>query len=82
MNNHGDGHAFPTDAYYDDKRYGIEEGISKRDYFAAKALPAVIAAYVEANGQCIGTDHVVSNCVAHAYRFADAMLAERKKRAS
>ena len=54
-------------------------GMSLRDYFAGQALPAVIAAYTEANGRCIGTDHVKYNCAAHAYQFADAMLAERNK---
>ena len=54
-------------------------GMSLRDYFAGQALPAVIAAYIEANGVCIGTDHVKYNCAAHAHQFADAMLAEREK---
>jgi len=54
------------------------EGMNLRDYFAAKAFPAVLAAYVEANGRCIGTDHVAYNCAAHAYRMADAMLAARE----
>lgn len=59
----------------------LELPVSLRDYFAANALPAVIAAYVapDANGPCIGTDHVTINCAAHAYRFADAMLAARSK---
>jgi hypothetical protein len=53
-------------------------GMSLRDYFAAQALPAMIAAYVEANGRCIGTDHLYSNIPAHAYRMADAMMKSRK----
>jgi hypothetical protein len=56
-----------------------DSGMSLRDYFAAKALPAIVAAYVEANGRCVGTDHIHYNCAAHAYRMADAMLAERAK---
>ena len=52
-------------------------GMTLRDYFAAKALPAIVAAYVEANGRCVGTDHIHYNCAAHAYRMADAMLAAR-----
>lgn len=56
-----------------------QDGMSLRDYFAAQALPAIIAAYVEANGRCIGSDHVRPNCASHAYKFADAMLAERTK---
>lgn len=54
-------------------------GMTLRDYFAAHALPAIIAAYVEANGRCIGSDHVRPNCAAHAYKFADAMLEARKQ---
>ena len=53
------------------------QGMTLRDYFAAKALPAIVAAYVEANGRCVGTDHIHYNCAAHAYRMADAMLAAR-----
>lgn len=54
-----------------------QTGMTLRDYFAAKALPAVIDAYIEANGRCLGTDHVAYNTVSHAYRIADAMLAAR-----
>ena len=53
--------------------------LSPRDYFAAKALPAVIAAYFQFNGACFGHEHLLNNCAAHAYKFADAMLAERAK---
>lgn len=63
------GWAFPQD-------YGTR-GMTLRDYFAAKALPAVVAAYIEGNGRVIGADHTPLNCAAHAYKFADAMLATR-----
>ena len=53
-------------------------GMTLRDYFAAKALPAIVDAYVEANGRCVGTDHIHYNCAAHAYKMADAMLAARE----
>lgn len=56
-------------------------GMTLRDYFAGKAFPAVFAAYVEANGRCIGTDHVAYNCASHAYRMADAMLRAREVQA-
>jgi len=49
-----------------------------RDEFASQALPAVISAYVEANGRCIGTEHVLSNCSDIAFKFADAMLRASK----
>lgn len=70
------GPAFPIPA---DEPGNTYSGMSLRDYFATQALPTVIAAYVEANGRCIGTDHVKYNCAGHAYQFADAMLAERAK---
>ncbi len=66
--------AFPSAAIHDN-----HGGMTLRDWFAGQALPSVIAAYVEANGRCIGTDHVAYNGAAHAYRLADAMLAERAK---
>ncbi len=56
-----------------------QEGMTLRDYFASKALPAVIDAYMKCNGHVIGTDHIVSNCPVIAYKVADAMLAERAK---
>jgi hypothetical protein len=68
------GPAFPVSAMETHGTYGM----TLRDYFAAKAFPAVLSAYVEANGRCIGTDHVAYNCASHAYRMADAMLAARE----
>ena len=46
-------------------------GMSLRDYFAAKALPGLIAEPGDAHIDELARD---------AYRFADAMLAERAKR--
>jgi hypothetical protein len=83
------GPAFPTDDYFDEKRYGVLSGMSLRDYFAAKAMQAEIItscsdatpkaaeALVEAafeNGQT-PQQRIAFN----AYAFADAMLAERAK---
>lgn len=53
-------------------------GMKLRDYFAAKALPAVIREYCEGNGRVIGTDHILSNASAIAYKLADAMLRARE----
>lgn len=73
------GPAFPFDEKEGDgMHYHSHGGMTLRDYFAATAFPAVLAAYVEANGRCIGTDHVAYNCASHAYRMADAMLAARE----
>jgi hypothetical protein len=57
----------------------LRAGMSLRDYFAAKALPSVIAAYLTANGNGCAADHALRNVPALAYRYADAMLAEREK---
>lgn len=67
--------AFPNDGSHANGFH--EGGMTLRDYFAAQALPAVITAYVEANGRCIGTDHVLRNPPIIAYQLADAMLAAR-----
>ena len=45
---------------------------SLRDYFAAKALPALLASAVK-------FDWAADDAAAAAYRVADAMLEERKK---
>lgn len=55
------------------------DGMSLRDYFAAAALPALIAEYMRATGACMGTDHFRNNVPTHAYAMADALLKERAK---
>lgn len=67
------GPAFPV-AYGD----GRIEGMTLRDYFAAKAMAAWIATYGD-NPHPATTGHAetVAN---NAYQIADAMLAERSKR--
>lgn len=45
-----------------------QEGMTLRDYFAAKAMPALIE-------QGIVSEHIAKE----AYRFADLMLVERAK---
>jgi hypothetical protein len=46
------------------------EGISARDYFAAKAMSALVR---------VGACDVAPQIASDAYRMADAMLAERAK---
>ncbi len=73
MRPHNGGPAFPTTTYYDDKPIGIEDGMSLRDYFAAKALTGIIAAFT-------GQDTPLPSCymaATSAYDFADAMLKAR-----
>ncbi len=56
-----------------------KHGMSLRDYFAAAALPSVIASYLAANGNGCAADHAIRNVPALAYKYADAMLKERAK---
>jgi hypothetical protein len=53
-------------------------GMTLRDYFAAKALPAVYTEYVR-RAAAFGWDGDWQDAIAQdAYKMADAMLAERK----
>ena len=58
--------AFPT-------QHGSEKGMTLRDYFAAKALQALI----QREAEC-GLDDVAGRS-ALAYEYADAMLEEREQ---
>lgn len=70
-------HPVPVGAWGDP-----EQGMSLRDYFAAKALPALLVTpftwgelgYVPKSGRSNAQHYA-----AHAYELADAMLAERAK---
>lgn len=73
------GPAFPTDHSRDSEYTNIQGGMTLRDYFAAKALPSVIDAYLAANGNGCAADHALRNVPALAYKYADAMIAERLK---
>ena len=75
------GPAFPTamEEHHEGVLHFDMPGMTLRDYFAAKALPAIVAAYVEANGRLSSTDHIHYNCSAHAYKMADAMLIAREQ---
>ena len=66
------GEGFQSDTY-------TQKGMTLRDWFAGQALAYVIEAYSVGNGPCLGADHMPRNCAVHAYRVADAMLAERAK---
>ena len=68
------GPAFPTEAYdLDRKGYVREEGMTLRDYFAAKAMQGNLASWPE--DQLFNPKDIAE----HAYGVADAMLAERGK---
>jgi hypothetical protein len=76
MNENTGGPAFP--GLHPSAECRLLETIDLRDYFAAKALPAIASAYVEANGRCIGSEHFPKNVAAHAYTMADAMMKARE----
>jgi hypothetical protein len=61
--------AFPTTEFYDEKIVGVAPGMTLRDYFAAAALPGLVALYA-GNPALIATE---------AYIQADAMLMRRGK---
>ena len=52
-------------------------GMSLRDYFAAKALNAMLSQPADAANFLVYDD--VKNAAKWAYEFADAMLAERER---
>jgi hypothetical protein len=65
------GPAFPTEVVNTNDGY-IHQGMSLRDYFAAKAMQGLLASGIEC-----GPDDVAS-VVASAYILADAMLKARQ----
>ncbi len=69
------GPAFPTEAYDLDRKTTVrEEGMTLRDYFAAKAMQGLLA---QSGGTAHSSD--VGLGAEYAYKMADAMLAERNK---
>lgn len=68
--------AGPIDHYGNLLNYP-EFGMSLRDWFAGQALPAIIKE--QSNSQGHGDPTFWLNVSIHAYRAADAMLAERAK---
>lgn len=63
------GPAYPTQGY---------EGLTVRDYFAAKAMQGWLASYPESNQHPVATHH--ENMVAElSYLMADAMLKVREE---
>lgn len=72
----GDSPAFPqTYRIRGDSTIVGATGITIRDYFAAAALPAILAE----NGRC-GVDQSTEEDCLNAYYVADAMLVARGKR--
>lgn len=67
------GPAFPVPGLHDHEEFN---GMTLRDYFAAKALQPIISQ--EGTNQGVSGDLVDAQ---RAYRYADAMLAAREKSA-
>jgi len=61
-----DSPAFPTREFYDEKEVGEIYGITKREYFAAKAMQGLIAA------NAYKFDAVIE----YSLKYADALLVE------
>lgn len=69
--------AFPTrDDNYESKYSG--PGMTLRDYFAAKALPDLIAGYSRNQGSGPYLDASPDEIAYWAYRYAEAMLKARE----
>lgn len=70
MSDNTGGPAFPLQDYHPDGRpAGLSEGMTLRDYFAAKAMQGCCA-----DPNCTSADLIAS----FAYEMADAMLAARE----
>ena len=82
------GPAFPASYYTDDGEFAKRDGMTLRDYFAAKAMHALIVEPPWGEGSsstllaCTKDfcgDEPCGRFALAAYRMADAMLAERMK---
>ncbi len=63
------------------ERVTVEEGVTVLDYFARAALPQIIT-ILEAERHGEDDADVTSQAAAYAYRYAEAMVAEKAKRES
>lgn len=71
------GAAFPVCVPDVNAEYTYEDGMSLRDYFAAKAMQGLLAM----PGSIGGEQELVYSAFAQAaYKYADAMIAERSKK--
>lgn len=72
------GSAFPKAGHHPNGN-GEVEGMSLRDYFAAKVMQAMLPIYWEKQTQYESTQSAQDSLVELSFRLADAMLAERAK---
>ena len=59
--------------------HGPEPGMTLRDYFAAKAMAAMMPIYWEAQDEYPDAEQMLKCHAASAYDYADAMLEARAK---
>ena len=71
-NNNTSGPAFLVLHWINGESTGAEEGMTLRDYFAAKALPSVL------DQNDVHDGRLLTNVAWTAYRMADAMLKARQ----
>ena len=72
MSKNNGGPAFPVPNLQDDEDFN---GMTMRDYFAAKAMQGIMAGILGDGGDWPNREIIVAN----AYTTADSMLAERAK---
>lgn len=73
------GQAFPRAGFEVDTRYGKpHDGMTLRDYFAAKAMQSLVQAII-VSGHYSNEQTNIASIASIAYEHADAMLAEREK---
>lgn len=75
------GSAFPPMPIYigDDAIIVAGPGMSLRDWFAGQVIAQIVSMYAADTKAGIGVEHLPRNCAAHAYRVADALIAEGRK---
>ncbi len=79
------GPAFPAMSWDSEGEFlGANNGMTLRDYFAAKAMQGELAAMHDPEGEVCGIaldapDSTLERLAKHYYRLADAMLKERAK---
>ena len=81
MNKQTGGQAFPRQQWEYDGQNNVlqyqEEGMTLRDYFAAKALSGWLASYPESNCHPVAAGNA-DEVAKQAYMLADAMLKARE----
>lgn len=70
------GPAFPTAA--DNGHLTNQDGMTLRDYFAAKAMPILLADYFESAGKTGFDEDWMMGVAVDSYAMADAMLKARE----